>query len=76
MTTVTVPLDKEALRQLEVLEAANPEMSRAAIVRKAVRLMSEEEALQAVLTARREVDEGKVILQDAVSYLRKRIHKR
>ena len=54
MSTISIPLDKKAMRDLEHLEANNPEMSRSAIVRKAIRRMSEEEAVQTVLDAMKE----------------------
>ena len=71
MSTISVPLDKNAMRDLEHLETNNPEMSRSAIVRKAIRLMSEEEAVQAVLSAMKEP----TINEDAVTYLKKRMAK-
>lgn len=73
MSTISVPLDKDAMRDLERLQANNPEMSKSAILRKAIRLMSEEEALQAVLQAQREVKEGRTIGEDATTFLRSRI---
>lgn len=54
MSTISVPLDKNAMRYLKHLEKNNPEMSRAGIVRKAIRRMSEEEAIEAVLVAEKE----------------------
>ena len=54
MVTISVPLDKVAMRHLAQLERNNPEMSRAGIVRKAIRKMTEEEAVESVLQARRE----------------------
>lgn len=72
MTTISVPLDKDAMRAMEHLEANNPEMSRAGIVRKAIRLMSEEEAIQAVLAAQNEP----TIRVDAVTYLKSRTRTR
>ena len=73
MATISVPLDKNAMRDLERLQASNPEMSKSAIVRKAIRRMSEEEAIRAVLEAQREVVEGRIIREDAGTYLRRRI---
>ncbi|HEY4510765.1 MAG TPA: hypothetical protein VJG29_00125 [Candidatus Paceibacterota bacterium] len=61
------------MRDLERLQANNPEMSKSAIVRKAIRHMSEEEAVKAILEAEREVKEGKIIREDASAYLRRRI---
>lgn len=52
--TISVPLDARAKRDLERLEKNNPEMSRAGIVRKAIRRMTEDEAIEAVLRAKRE----------------------
>jgi metal-responsive CopG/Arc/MetJ family transcriptional regulator len=72
MSTISIPLDKKAMHDLEHLEANNPEMSRSAIVRKAIRLMSEEEAVQVVLDAMKEP----TIYEDAVTHLRKRMAKR
>jgi len=72
MSTISVPLDKNAMRDLERLEANNPEMSKAGIVRKAIRLMSEEEAIKAVLEAEQEP----TIRVDAVTYLKDRMHKK
>ena len=76
MSTISVPLDKDAMHYLEHLEKNNPEMSRAGIVRKAIRRMSEEEAVEAVFQAQREIADGKVIREDAVPYLRRRMKKR
>jgi hypothetical protein len=64
------------MRDLKQLQKDNPEMSKSAILRKALRLMSEEEALKAVLDAQREVAEGKVIKEDAATYLRRRMKRR
>ena len=76
MSTISVPLDKDAMRNLEHLQANNPEMSKSAIVRKAIRHMSEEEAVRAVLEAQREVAAGNIIREDATVYLRRRIKRR
>ncbi len=59
-----MPLDARAKRDLEQLEKNNPEMSRAGIVRKAIRLMSEEEAIQHVLRSEQDIREGKIYRGD------------
>ena len=69
MVTISVPLDKATARYLAQLERNNPEMSRAGIVRKAIRKMTEDEAVEAVLQAEREP----TIREDAVKYLRARM---
>ncbi|MEK7628796.1 MAG: hypothetical protein AAB421_05295 [Patescibacteria group bacterium] len=71
MTTISVPLDAQSKRNLERLEKSNPEMSRAGIVRKAIRKMSEEEAIQAVLEAERDIARGRVFKGDLRTLLKR-----
>ncbi len=54
MSTISVPLPKEAEAQLDHLVKSGVAPTRAAVMRKALERMAEEEAVQAVLRAERE----------------------
>lgn len=60
MTTISVPLNPEieqALNELVDITGAN----RSAVIRKAIEMYREEEAIKDILIAQREVAEGKIL---------------
>ena len=65
MTTVSAPLNKEAEARLDELVANAVAPNRAAVMRKALDNLAEDEAIGAVLRAQREVSAGKVLRGDA-----------
>ncbi|PCH91481.1 hypothetical protein COB80_02465 [Candidatus Kaiserbacteria bacterium] len=65
MTTVSVPLNKEAEARLDELVANAVAPNRAAVMRKALDKLAEDEAIEVVLRAQREVSAGKVLRGDA-----------
>ncbi|MBL4644633.1 MAG: hypothetical protein JKX80_02080 [Candidatus Pacebacteria bacterium] len=54
MTTISVPLTKEREAQLDNLVSSGVAPNRAAVMRKALDKLAEDEAIQAVLRAERE----------------------
>ena len=70
MTTISVPLNIEAEKALkELIEITGT--NRVAIVRKAIKHLREEEAINAVLRAEQEVSEGKLLRGTARGILQK-----
>lgn len=64
MTTISVPLPahlEEFVNKLAEERGSN----KAAVVRSAINLLAEEEAVQAVLRAQKEVSEGKILRGEA-----------
>ena len=63
MSTISVPLTPKLVRHLdELVEKSGA--SRAAIMRKALERLAEEEAINAVLIAEKECREGKILRGD------------
>ena len=60
MTTISVPLNSEAEKDLQELTEITG-TNRVAVIRKAIKHYREEEAIKAVLQAEQEVSEGKVL---------------
>ena len=73
MTTISVPLDKDTARDLERLEQSHPDMSRSAIVRKAVKLLAREQALEHIKEAEADIRAGRVYTGN-IRDLMKKIH--
>lgn len=65
MTTISVPLSPELQERLDTLVAEGIGASRADVMRRALEFFAEEEAINAVLKAEREVARGKVLRGDA-----------
>ena len=61
MTTISVPLSKEHQESLDHLVKSGVAPNRAAVMRKALERLAEEEAIEDVLRAEREVSQGKVL---------------
>lgn len=64
MATISVPLTKEGAAQLDELVKSGIAPNRAAVMRKALEKLAEDEAVEAVLRAEREVTVGKVLRGD------------
>ena len=54
MSTISVPLDKEGEERLDELVKSGVAPNRAAVMRKALKKLAEDEAVEAVLRAERE----------------------
>ncbi|HMO77625.1 MAG TPA: hypothetical protein PKA42_00515 [Candidatus Paceibacterota bacterium] len=68
MSTISVPLNPKAEQELnELVEITGA--NRVAVIRKAIELYREEEAVNAVLRAEQEVAEGKILRGDLASIL-------
>lgn len=63
MTTVTVPLSSELVAHLDNL-VAEYGSNRAAVMRKALERLAEDEAINAILKSEQEYREGKVLRGD------------
>ena len=63
MSTISVPLSKELVSHLDRL-VADTGTTRAAVMRKALEKLAEDEAVEAVLRAEREVADGKLLRGD------------
>ncbi len=70
MTTLSVPINAELEKFIENMVKDGRAANKADVVRKALRRMSEEEAVQAVLISQQEVKEGKVLRGDLREYLK------
>ena len=68
MSTISVPLSKELIAHLDQL-VANTGATRAAVMRKALEKFAEDEAVEAVLRAEREVAGGKILRGDIKNLL-------
>lgn len=71
MTTLSIPLTKNLEEFIEMEVRLGRAENKAAVVRKALRLLAEEEAVRAVLDAEREVGEGKLFSGDIKKLARK-----
>ena len=68
MTTISVPLNPKSEKELnELVEITGA--NRVAVIRKAIELYREDEAVNAVLKAEQEVAEGKILRGDLKSIL-------
>jgi predicted transcriptional regulator len=68
VTTISVPLNPKSEKELsELVEITGA--NRVAVIRKAIELYREDEAVNAVLKAEQEVKEGKVLRGDLKSLL-------
>lgn len=61
MATISVPLSAELEQQLDTLVSEGAGSNRADVMRKALASFAEEEAINAVLKAEREVSQGKIL---------------
>lgn len=61
MATISVPLSPELQHRLDSLVASGIGSNRADVMRRGLELLAEEEAINAVLQAEREVSEGKIL---------------
>ena len=61
MTTISVPLPEELTKFIDQMVRHNKAENKAAVVRQALYKLSEEEAINDVLEAQKEVKEGKVL---------------
>ncbi|OGG47359.1 hypothetical protein A2671_02280 [Candidatus Kaiserbacteria bacterium RIFCSPHIGHO2_01_FULL_49_13] len=64
MATISVPLNSKQTETLEYLVKQRVGANRADVMRKALEKLSEEEAVQMVLRAQKEMGEGKVLYGD------------
>jgi len=71
MTTISVPLPADLLQELDWLIQKGVDETRAAVMRRALRKLSEEEAIEEVLRAEREGDNGEVVRGDLKTLLSK-----
>lgn len=63
MTTISVPLNPQVEQDLsELVEITGA--NRVAVIRKAIEMYREEEAIQDILQSQREISEGKIIRGD------------
>jgi Arc/MetJ-type ribon-helix-helix transcriptional regulator len=61
MTTISVPLPEELTKFIDKMVDSKKAENKAAVVRRALYNLSEQEALNDLLEAHREVDEGKIL---------------
>lgn len=64
MTTISVPLRKDNEEKLDELVRSGVGSSRADVMRKALERLAEDEAVETVLRAEKELSEGKVLRGD------------
>lgn len=69
MVTISVPLSKEDQESLDHLVKSGVASNRAAVMRKALVRLAEEEAVEDVLRAEREIAQGKVLKGDIKTLL-------
>ena len=72
MTTISVPLSAELQDRLDSLVAEGVGANRADVMRRALEWFAEEEAVNAVLQAEREVAAGKILRGTATDILLKK----
>jgi len=72
MTTISVPLSPKLQEQLDALVAEGVGNNRADVMRRALEWFAEEEAVNAVLKAEREVSAGKILRGNAKDILLKK----
>jgi putative addiction module CopG family antidote len=70
MTTLSVPISSELESFIESQIKSGESPNKAAVVRKALMRLAEEEAIRAVLMSEQEVREGKVLKGDLREILR------
>jgi Arc/MetJ-type ribon-helix-helix transcriptional regulator len=71
MSTISVPLNSKLESSLDYLVKSGVAESRAAVMRKALTRLSEEEAIEAVFRAEREIAEGKGVSGDLRTLMKK-----
>ena len=71
MSTLSIPLSPEQEQFIEKLVKEHKAPNKAEVVRRALRLFAEEEAIADVLRAEREVAEGKILKGDLRELARK-----
>ncbi len=71
MSTLSVPLTPDLEKFINNQVKSGRAANKADVVRRAIRAMEEEEAVQAVLEAQREVDEGKILRGDIRKLMKK-----
>ena len=64
MSTLSVPLTPELEKMLQNLVRSGIAANKAAVARKAIEKLAEEEAINAVLEAEKEVSDGKILRGD------------
>ncbi len=64
MTTISVPLPEELTKFIDQMIASNKAENKAAVVRRALYELSEQEAINDLMEAHKEVDEGKILKGD------------
>ena len=64
MTTLSVPLPEDLTKFIDQMVRSNKAENKAAVVRQALYKLSEEEAINDLLEAHKEVDEGKILRGD------------
>ena len=64
MSTISVPLTPDLEKFIDKMISAGEASNKADVVRKALRRMSEEEAVNSILEAQREIREGKGLRGD------------
>ncbi len=64
MTTVSVPLPEDLTKFIDKMVASNKAENKASVIRQALYKLSEQEAINDLLEAHREVDEGKILSGD------------
>jgi len=69
MANISVPLSSELQEKLDTLVSEGVGANRADVMRRALEWFAEEEAVNAVLKAEREVSEGRILRGDAKSVL-------
>lgn len=71
MSTISVPLSKEQLARLDQLVASGVGENKAAVMRRALDKLAEDEAVRDVLEAMQELKEGKALSGDLRELARK-----
>ena len=71
MSTISVPLNSKLESSLDYLVKSGVADNRAAVMRKALALLSEEEAIFALLKSQQEVKEGKLFRGDLKKLLKR-----
>ena len=71
MSTISVPLNSKLELSLDHLVKSGVASNRAAVMRRALERLTEEEAVQAVLRAEQEISEGKGLRGDLRTLMKK-----
>jgi len=71
MSTISVPLNSKLEQSLDYLVKSGVADNRAAVMRKALERLSEEEAIQAVLNSEQDVKEGRIFRGDLRKLIKK-----